>query len=505
MKTLSTETILTHPKCFGLVTASPLQRAICRMSDGLPLEELATEPAVIRAFGGEAAIRALPVGERPVEIHILGAIRGAKSLMAAAKIVELSGSVDVSHVSRGDIVRIGALALKLENTRAVMSHLSANGTTSRLRPLFVGTPTEGGATLLHPSSVRIETSPLPLDRAGASLQSTWLAGAVIDEEPRMIGAEGGVKNWDHARDSILGRLLSGAQLFGIGSAWAPFGPIFDLVSEFFGRPSRDLVIVRAPGPDLNPKWWTPKRCEDLRRRNPVSYRTDVLCEFADVEEALNSAAEIEAVTRAAPMELDFDPKRTHIAVIDPAAKKNAFVLEVISIELRPDGMRHYRVCLARQWVPKGKPLDLEAVWSEIRDLLKPFGIQHLATDQFSVTAMATIANRYDLDLIEHTVTAAGKLDMFTTLATLISAKQIELSPDTTLRSDLLSVRRRTTQAGVAIHIPTTADGRHGDFAAALALGVFVASEAGVPQQRRREWRGPSDSDSRYAGYGRGFY
>lgn len=509
MKSLTTEQILTHPRAFGLVTASPLQRAICRMSDGLPLGDLAKDPAVVRAFGGEEAVRALPVGERPIEVHVLGAIRGAKSLIAAAKIVELSGSVDVSHISRGDIVRIGALALKLENTRAVMSHLVANGTASRLRPLFDGVPTESNATLIHPGRVRVETTPLPLDRAGASLQSTWLAGVTIDEEPRMVGAEGGVKNWDHARDSILGRLLPGGQLFGIGSPWAPFGPIYDLVTEHFGRPTPDLVIVRAPGPDLNPSWWTPKRCADLRRRNATSYRTDVLCEFADVEEGLTSAAELDAVTRSSSPELAFDPECAHVGVIDPAAKKNAFVLMVLAAKRRPDGSRLYRVCLSRQWLPRGKPLDLDEVWRDIAAVVEPYKIRRLSTDQFSVEAMRVIARRHGLDLDETTVTAASKLDMFGTLATLISSRDVELSPDPLLRSDLLSVRRRTTQAGVAIHLPTTADGRHADFASALALGVFVASQRSLPGgpsllDRVRRQRSGGLMWSRDDG-GRGFY
>jgi hypothetical protein len=35
-----TEALLTSPEAFGLTTATPLQRAICRVSDGVPIGDL---------------------------------------------------------------------------------------------------------------------------------------------------------------------------------------------------------------------------------------------------------------------------------------------------------------------------------------------------------------------------------------------------------------------------------------------------------------------------------
>ncbi len=60
------ERLLTHPSAFGLLTASPLQRAICRIADGLPLGELAEHPDVMAAIGGVASVPA----SRPLELLI---------------------------------------------------------------------------------------------------------------------------------------------------------------------------------------------------------------------------------------------------------------------------------------------------------------------------------------------------------------------------------------------------------------------------------------------------
>jgi hypothetical protein len=46
------EALLMNRGAFGLETASPLQRAICRIADGASLEELAAHPDVAQANWG---------------------------------------------------------------------------------------------------------------------------------------------------------------------------------------------------------------------------------------------------------------------------------------------------------------------------------------------------------------------------------------------------------------------------------------------------------------------
>jgi hypothetical protein len=51
----------------------------------------------------------------------------------------------------------------------------------------------------------------------------------------MAGQEDGVVNLDDARSAVLGRILPGSQLLYIGSPWAPFGPVYSMVQEFWGK------------------------------------------------------------------------------------------------------------------------------------------------------------------------------------------------------------------------------------------------------------------------------
>jgi hypothetical protein len=312
----TTEQIITSPLAFGLTSATPCQRAICRIHDGLPLGELAMDEDVREMVGD---VDGLP-DKAPVEFLVLAAIRTFKSLFAAASILRASQVVDVSGCSAGDIIRISVVSLKLDNTRAIMGHLLGNiRAKTLLKGLLASKPdeaTDEHILLRHPSGRIIEVVPVPLDRAGGSITSFWSAGIVADEAPRMLGVADAIKNWTHLRDAGLGRLLPGAKFCSIGSPHAPMGPIWEIVEEHWGKPTADLVVLRARGPALNPFWWTPERCDDLRRRNPTAYRSDVLCEWANVNASAFDLDQIERSMRAPPKRVNY---HAPILCLDPAS------------------------------------------------------------------------------------------------------------------------------------------------------------------------------------------
>jgi hypothetical protein len=307
---LSFERIFTDPRLFGVKTATAVQRAKCRIVAGMPLGDLANDPTVIEALGGVDAIAALP-DHRPVEMLDISAIRVGKSLWAAAFIVWLSQTVDLSGTISSDIVRIFVAALKLEGTAAVMKHLVENLLNKpALRSLLADDPKDvtlanairGGLRLKHPSHKIIEVKCIPLDRAGGSGLSVYCAGVVVDEYPRMIGADDGVKNVEHFRDGVIGRLLPGAVYLATGSPWQPYGPAYDAVVKHFGKPTQDLVVMRtsaAPFIGINPEWTT-KKAAFLERRNPRAYKTDYLAQFTDGEETVFPPKTIEAACEWVP-------------------------------------------------------------------------------------------------------------------------------------------------------------------------------------------------------------
>jgi hypothetical protein len=247
-----------------------------------------------------------------------------------------------------------------------------------------------------------------------------------------------------------------------------------MTSEFWLKPSKRLVVIRAPGPAMNPVWWSPDRCQELQETDPDAYRTDVLAEFADPETSLLAADEVAAVTRAAPLVYPYVPGQYYRAEMDPATRGNAWALVVLTT--RRDAVQPGRevavVCLARQWIgSSSKPLSPRAVLQEIAGILQGYGLKHAGTDQWSADANRDIARDYGLELYDEAATHADNVKAFMDLRTMVADRLVEFPPDPVFRSDMLSIRKRVTQAGLAIDLPRTSDGRHADYAAALARGL----------------------------------
>ena len=114
------ERLLTQPIAFGLTTASPLQVAICRIADGLPLGELAEHKDVKAALGD---VSLLPTC-RPLELIILSGIRAGKSLLAAALGVRAALTCDLSMLRPGETARVSIVSLTVDLASVVFGHLA---------------------------------------------------------------------------------------------------------------------------------------------------------------------------------------------------------------------------------------------------------------------------------------------------------------------------------------------------------------------------------------------
>lgn len=474
---ITTEQLLTSRDGFGIITATPAQRAACRVLDGLPLGELGQHPDVLALVGGDEALAVLPSerGIMPAEAVFLAAIKCAKTITACAASFRMTQAVDVSRLGPGEMPRVSLVSLKLDTSAVAYRILLETIRASRvLLPLLL----EVGADALivrHPSGRPIEIACVAGAKAGGGLVARWSAGVVFDEAPRMSSADDAIVNLDHARTAVLGRLLPGAQVLYIGSPWAPHGPVYEMVQEHWAKPTEHMVVLRGTGPMLNPTWWTPARCGKLQEQNGAAFQCDVLGEFANPESGLLNPVAIRTSTRESPLELEPEAGCSYTAAIDPSSGTsgaNSWTLCVVQhITCDNDEPARFRVALAREW----RGVRPEECLREIAGICLRFGLREAMTDQFSGTAIQDLARRYGLTLHIDAATATSKLADFTDLATLIHTDRIELSPDRTFRRDLLSIKRRVTQQGMQIVLPKGSDGRHCDYAPALAAAVKHAS------------------------------
>jgi hypothetical protein len=195
--------------------------------------------------------------------------------------------------------------------------------------------------------------------------------------------------------------------------------------------------------------------------------------------------------------------------MDPATRGNGWTLLIATRE----GER-MRVVAAREWIgTSAAPLSPAAVLDEVIALCRVYGIESADTDQHMGDALASLASERDFSLVRCTVTDAQRTARWLAIRTRFALGQIELAPSDgdRLRGDVLRLRKRVTQAGVRIDLPSTQDGRHCDYAPALMLVLSrylddVQPQAAGPAEDRevaemRRWaerrylrRGGEDDD-----------
>lgn len=469
--TPTTEQLLCTPLGHDVSTASPVQRARCRIGDGLPLEELREDSDVVAMCGGPEATAALPSesGTAPNTVIDVSSIRSCKTMMAVCRAARAVFAVDTSVCRIGEVPRIALFSLKLSRARVAFRMLAALFARPALRGLVISSTAEA-LTVRHPSGVPIEIVCVAGGRAAQDFVGDWLAGVIADEAPRMLGRDEGVTNLADVLTAIRGRLLPSAQVQLIGSPWAPNGPVYDLVQERFGKPGPDVVVLRSTGPQNNPAYFTPERCAEMERTDPVAYSTSVLAEFSDPETGLLSAVSLRKNTRETPLETLPDSESDSGAAVDVG--RGRWTLAIVEAFEATDDHQAFKVALAREIVTQSP----DAAWKEIASLCQRYGLERASVDQYAAAESRAIAKRYGLDLVERPWTAASRLEAFTNLATLMHSDRIELPPERTLQRDLRSVKKRATQQGYTIVLPQTSDGRHCDFAPTLAAAVKAAAD-----------------------------
>ena len=456
----SVEDMITSPTGLGVTTAEPLQRAIWRLIDGQPLDDLRRHEHVMAAIGDVDHLE----GIRPKMVVLNCGIRGLKSGTAAAAGIRSPHVVDCSPMARYEGGRFSVVSTSKDNAKQVLNHALGyfhgdRGAQERLEK----EPTMDTLTLPGPQGREFEFKVVAGARAGSTLVSRWSSGVVFDEAGRMRSGEEGVINLRDGLDAISGRLLPNAQIFLLSSPHKATGEFYDIVTKHFQKPTPEVVVIWAEGPWMNSRWWTPERCAELKRRNPRAYKTDVKAQFLDDDETLYPMPSLEQITLKQEY-IPYEDGHDYAATIDPATRGNAWTLVVCDRVGRTK-----RLVYANEWIGSAvEPLSPEQVLSEIADILREYKLDWAFTDQWAADALVDLARQNGVTLLVEDWNQQNKVKAFTGLQTAVLAKTVKLIDNVTVRRDLNMVQKRPTQTGFSIVLPKTSDGRHCDYAPALA-------------------------------------
>jgi hypothetical protein len=463
------EAIVTFRAGLGLTSATPLQRAICRIADGTPLGDLATHPDVLEAVG---RVDLLWPGQ-PDELIVLAPSRTGKSTIAAGMALRATQTVDLSLAKTDGLPPCYAvISLDKEKAGSVYGVVK-NALEGPYQHLCVRDPVQdrdggGHALVRHPSGRAVEIRVTATKAQGAAVISRWLIGLTIDEAARMQGS-GAVINLPDTLTAARDRVLPGAQIAMISSKWAPFGPVYEKCEEHGGRPCREksTVVIGAQGceaPKLNPSYYTAARMKDIKTKDPSAglvadnkwqapaenpFDLELLKRMARPAVECSCDARQRAGLPSAKGEPACPhndspphPRQHYLAVIDPASKGNAWALLLLTIrelwgtpgaarqggaeavkgdparDLRPDAAGAatplgYRdsIALARQWQGSpAAPLDSDGMWADIADLLRPYGTNRCISDEWAAEEHRALALRHGVYLAPYPTTRQGKVD-----------------------------------------------------------------------------------------------
>jgi hypothetical protein len=472
------ESLLTSPKGFGLVTATPLQRAIARAADGFPTKLPAQD--LIRHFGKEPPLR-------PDLVVLICGVRSGKSLMAVCASFYQALTANLNKLLAHERARVVVVAPTVANAETTFRLLTGTINQSpMLKAVVVGEPSADKVTIRRQDGRLVDILVVAAHRGAVALRGTWLAGYIL-EETAFFGTDttGYVVNAEELLRAAATRLVPKGQGWIISSPMGPTGLLYDLWRHHFGAPGK-VVVVHAPTLAMNHVTVNSATIEEIRKRDPDAAAREYDALWADGDAALIPASHIDEAQRATDR-IPPEPGQSYVAAMDPATRGNAWTLVVMTTSLTKPTQR---VVWNQQWIgSKVKPLSPDAVLAEIALLLREYNLDRAATDQHSADANKDIARRHDLYLYDIASSQQENVELYTSMATKFADGEVELPPDPVLRGDLLGIRKRVTSR-INITLAKTPDGRHCDYAPALARALSMGCPAPKPVLPKRgtpEW------------------
>lgn len=539
----SVEEYLMRPDLFGLVSASPLQRAVCRVIGGYPLdgsvnpctewhpalqrmldhhetddtggrddaiskirteyderialvgEDLTVYPGVLEAFGGHVPHTDVR------ELMVVAAIRCAKTLIAGAALAHRSMVADLEGLRPGETARAGVCSWRVDLANTCFEFMTGAFEhspllrTQVLEPpkWFPGAPKNVLRVYNAVSDRNVDILTLAANRGGASALSKWYVGFVVDEAARMLADfQDGVINYADIRRAVFQRIRKDGFYLAITSPWLSVGPIYEAQKRLGVHERNGLCVAWAPGWVMNPVTWTPEACAQAKEADPESYLTDVEARFAHTDDlALASTLVRGNTTVRMASELDEPLAFADVAVLDAGLRKDGVGFALAAMVHGRRTLLVYREWLG--WVDA--PIDMRVVVAEVARWMRRYNISTLYVDKLSHESVG--------ELLEHeggvgvATWEASPRDfaaMSSRLEHFMKLGEVVLPDDPRVRDDLSSVRRAmgpTGEVSVGFPLSTTLRASTSSRAVLYAMGQLYRSgavEAPVEQTEEKRMR-----------------
>ncbi len=299
-----------------------------------------------------------------------------------------------------------------------------------------------------------------------SVRGPTYLGAACDEIAFWRDAETSANPASEVLDAIRPGIIPGGILFGISSAYARQGLLFDEHQEHFGKESETLVWL-ADTLTMNPTFSKAKIDRAMKKDAAVAL-AEYYSQFRDDLTGLFSRTAIEAAIIPGRMELPPVAEVQYYAFCDPSGGRHDSFTLAVSHESNGKTV----VDLLRE---VKAPFQPAAVTKDFAAVLKRYGLFTVTGDRY---AGEWPREAFQSEGITYQVSEKTASELYIEMIPRLSNGEIELPENDRLFNQLLSLLRRTGPGGKDSVITPQGSDAHADLANACAGAITQVSKGG---------------------------
>jgi hypothetical protein len=436
-------------------------QSIIKAINALPMSD--QEIAFFRSVAGDRA----PPTKPPQSVYIAVGRRGGKDSIATAHAAyDAAFWTGQDRLRPGERAQVLIIAPDKDTAKLSLGYLKSYFEEIPSLASMVKRTTLTGLELNNRVDVNVVSADFRLTRGRSILL------AILTETAFMRDEHSAIPDVELFRALQPGLATLGGRIFCISSPYRKAGLLFDAYRQYFGRNGDDAVFIKAPTLSLNPS--IDKAVIDAAFANdPIAAACEWGSEFRDdissfVIPEIVDAAIVKGCQVIAPS------GEAYVGFIDVSGGVRDSHCCAVAFKDQVTGASV--LACAREL----KSADTESVVAEFATLLKSYGLDTAYADRYGAEWVRNAFERHGIDLRKSPHDRSG---LYLNVLPALNAGQVKLLDLPRLRSQLLSLERRTLRGSgkdVVDHPTAGAD----DLINACAGSLVLAATADA---RRVRW------------------
>lgn len=394
------------------------------------------------------------------EAYLIVGRRGGKSLILSLIASYLATMVDWSpYLNRGERGVVMISAADREQAGVIFGYIKEFISGVKVLRSLVVRETQDTLDLSNRVSITVATASHKTIRGRTLI--AYLADEIafwptegVDQDKEVLAA---------VRPSMA--TIPNAMLLVASSPYARKGELFDTYERYYGKPG-DVLVWKAPTKKMNPAI-SDRVINQAYERDPASAAAEYGAEFrTDIENFIGLEV-INACT--VPGRFELPPEVVHNAVGFLDISGGVSDSHTCAVAFKN---ANNQAVLAAILERKGG--DTESVVQEFTALFRRYGVSSVWSDRYGAAWVRDAFARYEIELRYSPMTRS---DLYLELLPALRSRQVELLDIPKLRSQLLSLERRTSRTGKdSVDHPPRA-GAHDDVSNSAAGALVMVANA----------------------------